>query len=342
MKNKPITIAGNHILPGSYNMISLPTPELYTQTKMGIPVHVFHGKKAGPKMFITAGIHGDELNSIEILRRLHKQKWLKDIKGTLITIPVVNIYGFIIQSRYLPDRRDLNRSFPGSETGSLAAKLAHLLHDEIIRHCQYGIDLHTGAYGRINLPQLRVNLETPGTKQLAKAFDVPVIVDALIRDGSLREAASEIGIPLLVYEAGEALRHNEFCVKMGVRGIGNVMSFLGMVSRPKTKKKSDLKPLITKNVHWVRAGKSGILHPVKDFTKSFAVKKNEILAYIHDPFLMNPSHKVLAPYNGVVIGYSKLPVVNEGDATFNIASTESLQSVEAYIEELREEIIQHY
>lgn len=342
MKNKPIIIAGNEIAPGSYKMISLPAADLYTQTEMGLPIHVFHGMNAGPKVFITGTIHGDELNSIEILRRVHQQKWLNNINGTLITIPVVNIYGFIIQSRYLPDRRDLNRSFPGSSKGSLAARLAYTLTNEILQICQYGIDLHTGAYGRVNLPQLRVNLATPGAKTLAKAFDVPVIVDAEIRDGSLRQAASEMGIPVLVYEGGEALRHNELCIKMGVRGIANVLQHLGMVKIPKTKKHTTLKPLITKNVRWVRASCSGILQPTRDYTQSFSVKKDEVLAYIHDPFLMNPSTPVIAPDNGILIGLTNLPVVNEGDATFNIASTKRVKDVSAYIEELREEIIQHY
>lgn len=342
MNNKPIEIAGTVIDPGSYKMISLPSAALYTQTEIGLPIHVFHGKHAGPTVFITGTIHGDELNSIEILRRIHQQKWLKNINGTLITIPVVNIYGFIIQSRYLPDRRDLNRSFPGSKSGSLAARLAFALNNEILQICQYGIDLHTGAYGRANLPQLRVNLATAGTKALAKAFDVPVIVDAEIRDGSLRHAASEMGIPVLVFEGGEALRHNELCIRMGVRGIANVLHYLGMINIPRTKKRTHLKPLITKNVRWLRAPSSGIMQPTRDFTQQFLVKKGEVLAYIHDPFLMNDSIPVVAPDNGILIGMTNLPVVNEGDATFHIASTKRAKDVSAYIEELREEIIQHY
>lgn len=343
MKNQPIKIFNKEIEPGSSTIIALPAPDLYTQTNISIPIHVFHGKHAGPKVFITSTIHGDELNGIEIIRRIHHQKWLNNIKGTLITVPVVNVYGFIIQSRYLPDRRDLNRSFPGSKSGSLAARLANMINDEIIRNCQYGIDLHTGAYGRSNLPQLRVNLATPGAKQLSVAFDVPVIVDAEIRDGSLRQAASELGIPVLVYEGGEALRYNELCIKMGVRGITNVLKYLEMIKAPDTKKSStSLKPLITKHTHWVRAPESGLLQPARDFVSNFAVKKGEVLGYIHDPFVMNPSTPITCPTNGILIGLTNLPVVNEGDATFHIASTKRHQNISAYIEELREEIIQHY
>lgn len=338
IKNTPLMIAGQTIEPGTQQTLLLPSADLYTQTEMGIPIHVFHGKKAGPKLFVTSAIHGDELNSIEIIRRLHAQKWIKDIKGTLITIPVVNVYGFIIQSRYLPDRRDLNRSFPGSKTGSLASRLAQVLTEEIISKCQYGIDLHTGAYGRMNLPQLRVNLDTPGAKQLAKAFEAPVILDAKLRDGSLRQAASELGIPILVYEGGEALRFNELCIRMGVRGIAKVMNQLGMISVRSLNKKSEFKPIITKTARWIRAEVSGFVEPVKDIVKSFAVKKSETLAYIHDPFLMNPSRSVIAPFDGIMIGYTNLPVVNAGDAIYNIASTKQLKNFSDYIDELREEI----
>lgn len=342
MKNEPIVIANHVIEPGTHATIALPSAELYTQTKMGIPIHVFHGKEAGPRLFVTSAIHGDELNSIEIIRRLHLQKSLHNLKGTLITIPVVNVYGFILQSRYLPDRRDLNRSFPGSKKGSLAARLANLLCKEIISQCDYGIDLHTGAYGRINLPQLRVNLSTQGTKELAKAFDVPVIIDAVIRDGSLRQAATELGIPVLVYEGGEALRFNELCIKVGLRGIINTLNYLGMIETPKTKISNEHKPLITAVTRWVRASTSGMLQPIRDFTKSFAIKKGDILAHIHDPFQINPSETVLSPLDGILVGMTNLPVVNEGDAIYNIASTKKLKAVEDYLVDLREEIMLHY
>lgn len=338
IKNKTFTLAGTKIEPGTHEIIIFPAADLYTQTKIGIPIHVFHGKQAGPKLFVTSAIHGDELNSIEIIRRLHNQKWLKHLRGTLITIPVVNIYGFIIQSRYLPDRRDLNRTFPGNKEGSLAARLANILTEEIISQCQYGIDLHTGARRRMNLPQLRVDLEAPGVKQLAKVFEAPVIIDAKIRDGSLRQAACELGIPLLVYEGGEALRINELCIRMGLRGIAKVMNHLKMISVPSLNKKSKFKPVITQTARWIRAPVSGFLEPNINLNRSFLVKKGQTIAYIHDPFLINPSQPVIAPFSGVIIGSTNLPVINEGDAIFNIASTKRIKDMQAYIEELRDEI----
>lgn len=338
MNNDVIELAGIEIAPGTHSLITLPSADLYTQTKMGIPIHVFHGKKAGPKIFISSTIHGDETNGIEILRRLHGQHWLKNIKGTLITIPIINVYGFILQSRYLPDRRDLNRSFPGSKSGSLAARLAMLLTEEIFSKCQYGIDLHTGAKERINLPQLRVNLQTPGARQLSKAFDPPVIIDAKIRDGSLRQTASELGIPVLVYEAGEALRFNEICVRIGLRGIENVLNYLGMISIVRRQKRAELKPLITDSVRWVRANISGYIQPIMDFTRTFVVKKGDVIAYIHDPFLVNPSQPVIAPFSGIAIGLTNSMIVNEGDAICNLASTKRLKGIMAYIDDLRDEV----
>ena len=226
-------------------------------------------------------MHGDEINSIEIIRRLHTHRSLKHLRGTLITIPVANVFGFILQIRYLPDRRDSNRSFPGSKMGLLAARLANLLIEEIVTQCNYGIDLHTGSIGHLNMPQLRVNLDTPGAEQLAHAFDVPVILNAKIRDGSLREAASELGIPLLVYEAGEALRFNEICIRAGVRGIINVLKALDMLGTSKAKKPVKYKSVITNTSRWVRATEV-LVQTIAQVSQT--VQKDDILAYIHDPF----------------------------------------------------------
>lgn len=336
MKNKTLIIAGQEIAPGTRTQIVLSSPTLYTQTNVDLPVHVFHGYHAGPKLFVIGTIHGDELDSIEIIRRLHKHSILKRIHGTLITIPVANIYGFITRSRYLPDRRDLNRSFPGSKGGSLAARLANSIIEEVVMQCNYGIDLHTGAFGRMNMPQVRVNLDTPGADQLARAFDVPVILNAKVRDGSLRFAASELGIPLLVYEGGEALRFDEFCIRLGVLGILNVMHSLGMITRRTNKKPRKSQAVITDTSRWVRSTASGVVQSLVQVANT--VKKDDVLATVHDPFLTKPSVQVLAPFDGIVIGKANLPLVNEGDALFNIASITKLENVEAYIEELSDEV----
>lgn len=330
MRNETIKIADVEIKPGEQVTVSLFPPNLYTQTPVEIPVHVFHGKKAGPRLFVTSTIHGDEISGAEIVRRLISNNFLKTLHGTLIAMPVVNLYGFVLQSRYLPDRRDLNRSFPGSKSGSLAARLANMLMDEIVRKCNYGIDLHTGSVGRSNLPQIRVNLDTPGAADLAKAFRVPVIIDAKLRDGSLREAASELGIPLLVYEAGEALRFNEVAISMGVKGIVNVMRVLGMVGKAK-KRKSVYTPMIAQSSAWVRSPTSGTVFGPKKLGAT--ISKDEQLATIHDPFSTSDT-PVFAPDDGVIIGINNIPLVNEGDALFHVAYFHDLEKISVQVDEM--------
>lgn len=338
MTRKILTIAGTQIEPNTKKVILFPAPNINTQVKIDIPVHVFHGKKDGPKIFITSAIHGDELNSIEIIRRIHNHIETKDLSGTIFTVPVVNIHGIIMQTRYLSDRRDLNRSFPGSKKGTLARRLANGLMQQVVSHCDYGIDLHTGSIGHMNMPQLRADFSIPGAKELAKYFNAPVILESKQRDGSLRQAASQLGIPLIVYEGGEALRFNELCIRAGVHGILNILHHLKMLrsSRHPIAKKS--KSVITKTSRWVRAPGSGMIEPIQDAITRH-VKKNEIIAYIHDPFLINPSIEVIAPFEGIVIGQALKAMVTEGDALFHIASFKKVAGVRAYIDEFREEII---
>ncbi|MDD3042431.1 MAG: succinylglutamate desuccinylase/aspartoacylase family protein [Methanosarcinaceae archaeon] len=344
----PLKIAGIEIRPGERKCIELPAASLYTQTPMNLPVHVIRGKLRSdpslpsPCLFITAAIHGDELNGVEIIRRLLVSSRLKHLHGTLIVVPVVNVYGFISLSRYLPDRRDLNRSFPGSQRGSLASRLANLLMKEIISKCEYGIDLHTGAIHRPNLPQIRVNLDTKGAETLAKAFNVPVILDSKLRDGSLREAASELGIPILVFEGGEALRLDELSVRVGVRGILRVMENIGMLHTSPSKRIKSIVPLIARSSHWVRAPKSGIIHPSKALGDR--VREGERLGFIVDPFGSpdtdaRGTHRedpIVAERDGIIIGRNNLPLVNEGDALFHIACYEEVEVVESQLEELQE------
>ena len=183
----PIRIAGFSVEPGRRGTVDLPLPQLYTHTPLTMPVHVVHGRRPGPCLFVSAAIHGDELNGVEIIRRVLGRPALSRLRGTLLAVPIVNVYGVIHHSRYLPDRRDLNRSFPGSERGSLASRLAHVFMTEIVARCEYGIDLHTAAYHRCNLPQIRADLGDERTAELAHAFAAPVVLDSRVRDGSLRE-----------------------------------------------------------------------------------------------------------------------------------------------------------
>jgi len=315
MKNVPIEIGGVTILPGTQETISIPLAATVTHDEMQMTVHVIHGKKPGPCLFVSAAIHGDEINGVEIIRRLLKQKQIKLLSGTLIAIPIVNVHGFITYSRYLPDGRDLNRCFPGSNKGSLAGRMAHTFFKEIVKKCDYGIDLHTGARHRDNLPQIRADMENESVEKLAQAFGVPAIIHSKIRDGSLRESGGDAGIPILLYEAGEALRFDEVAIRAGVRGILNVMRELKMKPQRKLKNKQKL-AIISSNTSWVRAPNSGILRSL--FRLGEKVKKDSVLGVISDP-LGKSEYNVVAPSEGIVIGRTNLPLVHEGDALFHIA-----------------------
>lgn len=335
MVKDDLQICRTDIYRGSVTDIEMELPRLYN-LPASIPVHVISGRRAGPVFFVSAAIHGDELNGIEIIRRLKKLSILKKLKGTLILVPVVNVYGLNTQSRYLPDRRDLNRSFPGSNKGSLAARIAKLFFDEIIKNSDYGIDLHTGAIHRSNLPQIRTNINDDETLKLAKAFEAPVVLHSALRDGSLRSEAQEEGIPILLYEAGEALRFDETSIKIGVKGIVNVLKELQML--PKTKKKRHRNPLLFKESIWVRAAESGMLRTVKRLGDT--VTKGTTIAFIDEPLGEN-SFELKASFDGVIIGKSQLPLVQEGDAVFHIARFGDLDVAENRIEYFQEDAIQH-
>ncbi len=227
--HKPLKIGEVEVRPGQRVTVDLPVARLYTDTSLSMPVKVIRGRRAGPVLFISAAIHGDELNGVEIIRRLLKRPSIKSLRGTVIAVPIVNVHGFLDQSRYLPDRRDLNRSFPGSPKGSIAARLANTFLKEVVLKSDFGIDLHTGAIDRSNLPQIRANLDDPAVTELAQAFGAPVIVNANMREGSLRACAAGHGIPVMIYEAGEALRFDEVCIRAGIRGILQVMRKLDML-----------------------------------------------------------------------------------------------------------------
>ncbi|WP_448215690.1 succinylglutamate desuccinylase/aspartoacylase family protein [Endozoicomonas sp. 2B-B] len=329
-----ISIGGSVIKAGQTRQVSLEVAKLYTDTDFSVPVHVIHSKKPGPKVFVSAAVHGDELNGIEIIRRLINLKTFKVTVGTLILVPMVNVYGVLYQSRYLPDRRDLNRSFPGSPKGSLASRLAHIFLKEIVSLCEYGIDLHTGAVHRSNLPQIRANLMDKETLSLARAFGVPVLLNANIRDNSLRQAAEEHNARILLYEAGEALRFDEVSIRAGVHGVINVLAELGML-RLRRKIKA-FTPYIANKSSWVRANASGIINSLKNLGDQ--VDKGTPLATIGSP-LGEVIDVVKATQAGIIIGKQNIPLVQEGEAMFHIAFfSASDDDVAEDIEMMQEEL----
>jgi hypothetical protein len=315
---KDLVIAGETIAAGERKQLSVTVAKLYDFTDMKMPVVVQRGTEDGPTLFVSAAIHGDEINGVDIVRRLLKHPALEKMRGTLIAIPIVNVFGFNDKSRYLPDRRDLNRAFPGEEHGSLASQIAYIFRTEIVAQSTHGIDLHTGAIHRSNLPQIRVDFAHPGNLELAKVFGAPVILNAGARDGSLRELVSEQKIPILLYEAGTALRFNTRASKFGVRGILRVMHHIGML--PESPDGIDGKePFIAKSSHWVRAPISGIFVTTKRLGDR--VDRGDKLGVITNPF-GDHEYAIYAPQAGVIIGNSILPLANEGDAMYHIATFE--------------------
>lgn len=325
------------IFPGQQRKIELPVAKLYTDANVSLPIHIIRAKKAGPTIFISAAVHGDELNGIEIIRRLISQNKFKLIQGTLIAVPMVNVYGVVNQSRYMPDRRDLNRCFPGSVKGSLAGRVAHTFLNEIVKHCDYGIDLHTGAIHRSNLPQIRANLLDCETKKIAQIFGVPVILNSNIIDGSLREAAVKNQTKVLLYEAGEALRFDEFSIRAGMKGIINVLQHLGMVSKATVSKKKKIVPFIANGSQWLRANASGIVnYRVKLGTQ---VVKGDVLAEIGSPY-GDILDEVIANRSGILIGQQNIPLVQEGEAMFHVAYfKEADEDVAEYIGNVQDTLL---
>lgn len=319
LKKKTFTkfkIGNTVVLKGERKRIELAVAALYDYTRIEIPIEVIRGKKDGPTLFISAAIHGDEINGVEIIKRLLKSPSIKNINGTLILIPIVNVFGFNNKSRYLPDRRDLNRCFPGSKTGSLGSQIANVFMKEVVSKCTHGIDLHTGAIHRSNYPQIRACIDDPETKEIAESFGTKVIINSKVRDGSLREAARKRKVSLLLYEGGEALRFDENIIKVGVRGCISVMRKIGMIP-PSQKSLKNPPKFIAQSSYWVRAPHSGSFVASKKVGE--LVKEGEKLAVISDPFGSNP-YNVLSKEEGVIIGMSKIPLVNKGDAMIHIAT----------------------
>lgn len=308
-------IGGMRVLQGETRSLQIPVANLYTNTPVTLPVRIVRGRAAGPTLFVSAALHGDEIIGVEIIRRLLMLPALKRLSGTLLAVPVVNTLAFLHQSRYLPDRRDLNRSFPGSETGSLAARLAQIFLREIVGRSDYGIDLHTGAIHRPNLPHIRADLANPENLRLAQAFGVPLLLNSTPTAGTLRQYTTEKGIPVLLYESSEALRFDELAIRIGVRGVLNVMAVLGMLPPPARTTRLAA-PVVAKSSTWVRAPASGILRA--QIALGEEVGKGQLLGVVGDP-LGEMETPVTANAHGVLVGRSSLPLVHEGDAVFHIA-----------------------
>ncbi|MEN8750658.1 succinylglutamate desuccinylase/aspartoacylase family protein [Marivita sp.] len=327
-------IGGEFIAPGTRRTIDLPVSVMSDHTPATMSAHVIHGRRAGPVVFVSAGVHGDEIIGVEIVRRVLGMPNLKTLRGTLIAVPIVNAFGFLTNSRYLPDRRDLNRCFPGTQGGSLASRLANLFMTEIVSRSDLGIDLHSAAVHRTNLPQVRISPDNRETLRLARVFGAPVILRSQLRDGSLRGAASEAGVDVLLYEAGEALRFDEMAIRAGVSGILRVLKDQSMIPS-KGISTARRKPLLSKSSRWLRAPQGGLLRAFK--SEGDMVSPGETLAIVSDPF-GEMDMPVVSDRAGLIVGRTVFPSVNEGDALFHVAQVSDPDSAEQTLEHLSSQL----
>ncbi len=317
-RRQPFVIADNSVRAGKRAKFELPIARLMSGTPVTLPILVLHGAHDGPVAWLSAAVHGDELCGVEIIRQVLEPLDPRAMCGTVIAAPVVNVHGFNTGDRYLPDRRDLNRSFPGSARGSLAARIAHLLMTEVVSRCQVGIDLHTGSDHRTNLPQIRADLDDPYTLELAHTFAAPVSVQSRTRDGSLRQAATEAGATVLLYEGGEALRFDPAAITMGRDGTRRILAALGIIP---TVDHAPAQTTISRRSRWLRAPRSGILHLEADL--GARVNQGETIATIVDPFGKRVG-RLTAKNDGLIIGHTQHPLVNQGDAVAHVAEIDSV------------------
>jgi hypothetical protein len=313
-------MGGQDIAPGHVGQLDLPVSQLPTGSQLSIPIAVAHGRDPGPCVWLSAAVHGDELNGVPIVRGVRRRIDPRQLRGTVILVPVVNVFGLLNQSRYLPDRRDLNRSFPGSARGSLAAQLAHLFMTEVVRRCEFGLDLHAGSGGRTNLPQIRADLDDPLTREAAMRFAPPVVVHSSLRDGSLRSAAREAGIHMLLYETGEAGRFDRRGIQAGIDGTLRVLGGLQMLDPSPLPSTPDRATLISRKTSWVRTRRTGFCEMRVELGQ--AVRSGDTVAVVFDA-LSKAEQKLTAHLDGVIIGHQAGALVHRGDAIVHLAEVQA-------------------
>ena len=313
-KGKDIIINGHTIKPGQFMEATLNTYRLPTRTFIEIPVHVFRSKNKGPVLLLSAGMHGDETNGIEIIRRLIRGNYFQHLLcGSVVAIPIINIVSFLNSSRDLPDGRDLNRCFPGSAAGSLGSRMAYDLMKTILPQIDIGVDFHTGGAKINNYPQIRCTFEDKKSLDMAKQFGPPFILNSPYREKTFRHEAAKKKKPILVYEAGESLRFNALAIKEGMNGCLRLMNKLGMLET----EIPDAETRTLKGTKWVRAKISGLFITEKKY--GGFVEKNEVIGTISDPY-GDTEIPLIAPGDGYIIGINNKPVVNEGDAIMHIGT----------------------
>lgn len=319
MRNtRPITILGETILAGESKTIDMEIAKLHNSAKLKIPIIVQRSKIDGPVVLFSAGIHGDEINGIEIVRQIITKKINKPKKGTIICIPIVNMFGFINQSRQFPDGRDLNRVFPGSKKGSLASQFAYHMLTQIMPHVDYAIDFHAGGAGRFNAPQIRLEPNNAELKVLADVFNAPFTLYSKNIAGSFRNASQKSNVKMLLFEGGKSLDINNAVANEGLEGVKRFLEHLNMLHPKHHAVKNSQRSIYIEKSTWIRANSSGLLHNA--ISINAFVKKGTILATITDPF-GKFERKVKAPNDGYIINVNHSPIVYQGDAIYHISKT---------------------
>lgn len=314
-ENKNIEIGGEKVAPGESKLLQIRIDRLPTGTLIDIPVYVYNSKKPGPTILVQAGLHGDEINGIEIVRRMISEKLFKVNKGAVIAVPILNIFGFIHFSRDVPDGKDVNRSFPGTKTGSMASRIAYHYLAEIMHQIDYGIDLHTGGGQRHNFPQIRYTTEDRDSVKLAEIFNAPISFPSKLIKGSFRNAAYRLSKPTIVFEAGESMRFDDYAILEGIKGVLNVLRHFGMISKINTAYDNPNKTIELTKRRWLRAPTAGMFIP--EITNGSEIKKGQVLGIITDTFAKR-TKSVKAPFDGYVFCVNHQAVVNQGEALFHV------------------------
>ncbi len=328
MGNKKINICGTNVHAGEVANLALPLPEQYSCAPMYMPIKVIHGRKAGPCLVVFSGLRGNELNGLEIANRVIKTINPTQISGTIIAIPVMNVYGLTHSPATLPNGKDLEKSFPGNERGSYGERMAYLVTEEILKKADYCIELQTGALNHNILPQVYCNFENRKAKELAKIFRSPVVTNVTLKGNHLRQTTENLQIPLLVYQAGEAMRFDENAIELGVNGVKNVMRYLDILAKEPI---HEVEPIFSKEEEWVIGHKGGILHSKVNLGQT--IERGETLGTISDPFGADSVEPIRSAHKGVVVGINTAPLVHEGLPIFKIASFLDDDKAETVIEE---------
>lgn len=317
MAKDVLNILGAEIAPGKSVTLTFEVAKLHTRNTLEVPVIIERSKKPGPTVLMTAGIHGDEVNGVEIVRQIIAKGINKPKSGTTICVPVINVFGFLNMNRLFPDGRDLNRVFPGNSNGSLASRVAHFVMTELVPHVDFAMDFHTGGSDRFNAAQIRIVKDNPRLTELAHVFGAPFIYYSQNLNKTFRNACDKAGIPMLLFEGGKSFNIHNTITNTGVNGVKRVLHHLGMLKTKFTVSSPKVNAVVIKESKWLRAKYSGMFKATA--TINAKVNKGDVLGNITDPY-GSFNYFVKAPHSGYVFNVNESPIIYQGDAIFHIST----------------------